>query len=155
MSPFERLRGAHLTKHPVIEDLVFSVLSLLVVTVAILAIVSPPKASIALAAKPIDPGTTQKIFIYGKLVDENGVGIAGATITVTYRDGKKAMTVVTAADGTFTMQFTDGPSPYPVEVQVGNTVGTTTLACDPGMKWGITMTFVQPSSFVFVPLPGY
>jgi hypothetical protein len=63
--------------------------------------------------------------------------------------------VVTAADGTFTMTFNDGPSPLPVEVRVGNVVGYTQLNVLPGYKYGVVMTFVQPSTFVFVPLPGY
>ena len=33
--------------------------------------------------------------------------------------------------------------------------GTVTVNATPGMDWGIQMVFTQPSSWVFVPLPGY
>jgi len=56
MSPFERLRGVHLTGHPLIEDIVFTILSLLVMAVAISAITAPQEAQIAVAAAPAGAG---------------------------------------------------------------------------------------------------
>ena len=33
--------------------------------------------------------------------------------------------------------------------------GQTTIAATPGTNWGIRMILTEPSSWTFVPLPGY
>lgn len=160
MSPFERLRGAHLTGHPVLEDFIFSVLSLLVVAVAITAVMSAGHGSLSatVTSAYAIPGW-KTINMYGTLVDASGNPISGATVSVDYRDGKKAATTTTAADGSWSVSFMDGAGPYTITVTVmvdGVPVtGEITIDAAPDMFWGVQMVFTQPSSWVFVPLPGY
>lgn len=166
MSPFERLRGAHLTSHPVIEDLIFTLLSLLVVAVAISVLVTPSEPTLALAVQPPGKGgggggtvNPKQIELYGSLVDETGAPIKSALIEVEYADGTRVASARTKTDGTFLMQFNEGAAPYTIRVTVvvnGVTVtSSTTMNVAPGMKWGIQMTLSQGSTWVFVPLPGY
>lgn len=160
MSPFLRLRGAHLTSHPVLEDLIFTILSFAVVLVAITAVVSPPEASIAanVNASGVKVNPKQIVF-YGTLVDVNGVPISGAEIEILYADGTRVAKSRTDKDGVWTTQFVEGPGPYTIEVSVTEngvtTVGTIEINAEPGMRYGIQMTLAPPSSWVFVPLPGY
>jgi len=161
MSPFERLRGAHLTSNPLLEDFVFSILSLLVVAVALTAILMPPKASVAAAVTPAGATPNDKqVSMYGTLVDGSGAPIKNAVITVLYSDGTRVGSARTKNDGTWSLQFNEGPAPYTIEVTVydssGNPqTGSVDVVAAPGMRWGVRMTFTQPSSWVFVPLPGY
>jgi hypothetical protein len=159
MSPFERLRGAHLTGHPVLEDLIFSVLSILVLAVAISAMMAPASGSLTATVTAAHAAPPNRITMYGTLVDGNGDPISGATISVDYKDGKKAATAVTASDGSWGLSFKDGPGPYLIKVTVmqnGTPVtGQVTIDAAPRLSWGVQMVFTQPSSWVFVPLPGY
>ncbi len=160
MSPFLRLRGAHLTSHPVLEDLIFTVLSLVVAVVAITAVVAPPEASIAanVSTSGVNVNPKQVVF-YGTLVDVNGVPIVGADIEILYADGTRVAKSKTMKDGSWSTQFNKGPAPYTIEVTVWENgvanVGTIDIAAEPGMRYGIQMTYAPPSSWVFVPLPGY
>lgn len=161
MSPFERLRGAHLTDHPVLEDLIFSVLSLLVLTIAIMAITSSGHGTLSAVVTPANAATPswKTIYLYGTLVDGAGKPISGATVSVDYRDGKKAASTQTATDGTWRVSFMDGPGPYTITVTTmvnGSPVtGTIDITASPNMQWGVQMTFSQSSVWTFVPLPGY
>lgn len=160
MSPFLRLRGAHLTSHPVLEDLVFTLLSLAVAVVAITAVASPPEATLAanVNASGVNVNPKQIVF-YGTLVDAGGVPISGADIDVMYSDGTRAARARTAKDGSWSTQFVDGPGPYTVVVTVTQNGVTTTSSIDitaePGKRYGVQMTYAPPSSWVFVPVPGY
>jgi hypothetical protein len=53
----------------------------------------------------------------------------------------------------------DGPAPYTITVTVmvdgAPVTGQTIIDASPGMTSGVQMVFTQPSSWVFVPLPGY
>jgi len=160
VSPFERLRGAHLTGHPVLEDFIFSVLSVMVLTVAVTAMFAGAQGTLtAVVTEAHAAPSWRTISMYGTLVDASGVPVSGATVSVTYRDGKKAATTTTAADGSWNLSFMDGPGPYTITVTVmqnGSPVtGEVTVNAAPGMSWGLQMVFTQPSSWVFVPLPGY
>ena len=160
MSPFERLRGAHLTGHPVLEDLIFSVLSVLVLAVAITALFAGAKGSLtAVVTEAHATPSWKTISMYGTLVDDNGAPISGATVTVAYRDGKKAATTTTAVNGAWNVSFMDGPGPYTIVVTImrngAPVTGEVTVNAAPGTSWGMQMVFTQPSSWVFVPLPGY
>lgn len=159
MSPLIRLRGVHVTRFPALEDFVVSTLSFLVLAVALTVIFMPPKPTLALAVAPIG-ATPQKIVeIYGTLVDQAGNPIPNATVTVEYKGGAKARSDVTASDGSFYLRFNEGPSPYKITVsfyQNGQLVtGETMLPVAPGSKWGVQIQFIPPSTWVFVPLPGY
>ena len=102
MSPFERLRGAHLTGHPVIEDLVFSVLSVLVLTVAIVAVTMPSQPTIALAVNPVTgKAAPNEIGMYGTLVEQDGTPIRNALITLRNPSGTIVAWTLTAADGSW------------------------------------------------------
>jgi len=161
MSPFERLRGVHLTDHPVLEDLIFSVLSILVLTIAIVAISSSGHGTLSAIVTPAHAATPswKTIYMYGTLVDASGQPISGATVSVDYRDGKKASTTTTLADGSWRVSFMDGPGPYTITVTIMQNgqpvVGTINIDASPDMQWGVQMVFDQSSSWVFVPLPGY
>lgn len=155
MSPFERLRGAHLTNHPVLEDLIFSVLSFLVMIVAATAIMSSQDPRIVAVAAPGGGPAGKQIVIYGTLVDENGQPIVGATIDVSYAKNNKIATATTNANGEFTIRFNEAVSPYTVRVTTPQGTATTDLNMTGGMSWGIQVTMTPPSSWVFVPLPGY
>lgn len=160
MSPFERLKGAHLTSHPILEDLVFSVLSLLVAVVAITAITTPPQAMIAAAvsAKRPQPNKTQ-IALYGTLVDASGQPISGASVEVRDSAGNVVATDVTDAGSAWNVKFKGDAGTYTVVVTFldgGTTVtGSATIDASPDMQWGVRMTYTGSSSWVFVPLPGY
>lgn len=161
MSPFERLRGAHLTDHPVLEDLVFSLLSIIVLTIAVVAITSSGHGTLSAVVTPANAAspTWKTIYLYGTLVDERGAPISGATVNVDYRDGKKAATTTTLADGGWRLSFMDGPGPYMITVTTivnGQPVtGSVNIDASPNMQWGVQMTFTQSTNWVFVPLPGY
>lgn len=161
MSPFERLRGAHLTDHPVLEDLIFSLLSIVVLMIAVFAITSPGHGTLSAIVTPAHAATPswKTIYLYGTLVDTNGQPISGATVSIDYRDGKKAATTQTATDGTWRVAFMDGPGPYSITVTTivnGTPVtGTVDITASPDMQWGVQMTFSNSSSWTFVPLPGY
>lgn len=160
MSPFLRLRGAHLTAHPLIEDFIFTALSLLVIAVALTAVFSPPEAILAASVNGAGGNVNPKqIAFYGTLVDENGQPIKNAEITISYSDGTKVSVARTKSDGSWSAQFNAGPGPYKVEVTVdinGTPVtGSIDIDASPGMRYGVQMTFAQPSNWVFVPLPGY
>lgn len=157
MSPFERLRGAHLTAHPALEDFVFSILSLLVIMVAIVAIVTPQQPQLALAVSA-QAAVRDRIDVYGTLVDETGTPIPGATIQIK-KGGAVLASATTATDGSWATWFVDKTRDYTIVVtyvQNGTTVtASQSVTMDPNMSWGIQITFTQPSSWVFVPLPGY
>lgn len=160
MSPFLRLRGAHLTSFPVLEDIVFTILSLAVMVVAATAIIGSPQASIAASVNAQGATVNPKqVAFYGTLVDANGVPIKNADISIQYSDGTQVASARTKSDGSWNLQFNDGPAPYTVTVTTvinGQTVtGSVDVPATPGMRWGIQMVFTQPSSWVFVPLPGY
>lgn len=160
MSPFLRLRGAHLTSHPVLEDIIFTVLSLFVLGVAITAIVSPPEPTVAATVTPMGVSASPNhVVLYGTLVDAEGRPLSGATVSTEYRDGTRVASTTTAADGSWTLRFKEGPQPFTVTVTVyidgRPVIGTVDIAAQPGMRYGVQMTFTQPSTFVFVPLPGY
>lgn len=160
MSPFLRLRGAHLTSHPVLEDIVFTMLSLLVLGVALSAIMSPPEPIIAASVAPTGVSASPNhVVLYGTLVDGTGTPISEALIETVYRDGTRVASTTTATDGSWSLRFKDGPQPFTLEVTVytnGQPVTTTVLVtAQPGLRYGVQMTYTQPSTWVFVPLPGY
>jgi hypothetical protein len=160
MSPRLRLRGAHLTSHPLIEDVVFTVLSFLVLAVAIAAVMSSGRPSLAIAVSAAAQGANpQQIVVYGSLVDGNGEPIKNALIEIQYADGRREGSCRTKNDGTFKTQFNEGPAPYTVVVTVyenGQPItGTCEFNAQPGYCYGIQAVFTPPSTFVFVPLPGY
>jgi len=159
MSPFERLRGAHLTAHPVLEDLVFTALSLLVLTVAVAAIAATPQPMVAVAAAPVAPAAPNEIVIYGTLVDQAGDPLPWALITVRNPAGQIVALAFTDADGNWDVSIIGPAANYTVRVTTisgGQLVqGQTHVSASPGMVWGVQMVFSQPSSWVFVPLPGY
>lgn len=162
MSPFERLRGAHLTNHPVLEDLVFSVLSVLVIFVAITAIVAPATGSLVVTAMAAKPSTPVHVTFYGTLVDEAGQPIPNASVAIKNEDGVTMASDTTDAQGLWDVRFKDErnmPKTYTIEVTVyvnGQPVtGTTEITAYTGMKWGLQMLFSQESTWTFVPLPGY
>jgi len=161
VSPFERLRGAHLTGHPVLEDFIFSVLSVLVLAVAVTAMFAGAQGTLTATVTEAHaaPPSWKTIALYGTLLDDDGVPVSGATVSVDYRDGKKAAVTTTAADGSWNVSFMDGPGPYTITVTImqnGSPVtGEVTINAAPGMSFGLQMVFTQPSSWVFVPLPGY
>lgn len=160
MSPFLRLRGAHLTSFPVIEDIVFTMLSLLVMVVAVTAIINTPQASIAASVSAQGATVNPKqIAFYGTLVDASGAPIKNADISIRYSDGSQVGSARTKSDGSWSLQFNDGPAPFTITVTTivnGQPVtGTVDVPATPGQRWGIQMVFTQPSSWVFVPLPGY
>ncbi|TLM94734.1 MAG: carboxypeptidase regulatory-like domain-containing protein [Actinobacteria bacterium] len=155
MSPFERLRGAHLTNHPVLEDLIFSTLSLLVLVVAAMAIMAGQNARLVAEATAAGPPAKQ-VAIYGTLVDQNGQPIQGATVTVSYAKNNKLATGTTNANGEFNIRFNAETSPYTITVVTPQgQSASTTLDMSGGMTWGLRMTMIPSSNWIFVPLPGY
>lgn len=162
MSPKLRLRGAHVTRYPALEDFVVSTLSLLVIMVAIAVVFMPPRPQLAVAIAPIAPAATPQriIEIYGSLVDQNGNPIQNATVTIEYKNGTKARSDITDANGDFYFRFNEGPAPYLLTVSFYDSsgqlvTGSTWIDAAPGMQWGMQVTYVPPSNWVFVPLPGY
>ena len=162
MSPFERLRGAHLTAHPVLEDLVFSVLSLLVLTVAIIAVCMPQQATVTAAMAAPLPATKNHAVFYGTLVDQNGAPISGASVVIKSDTGQTMASTTTDSRGEWDVRFKDErnmPKTYTVVVTVtvnGQPVtGSTEISAYTSMKWGIQLIFAPPTSWTFVPLPGY
>lgn len=155
MSPFERLRGAHLTNHPVLEDLVFSVLSFLVMIVAATAIMAQSDPRIVAVAAPGGGPPGKQIELYGTLVDENGQPLSGATIELAYAKNNKIASTTTNANGEFIIRFNEAISPYTLTVRTPQGTASTTLDLTGGLTWGIQVTMIPPSSWVFVPLPGY
>lgn len=157
MSPFLRLRGAHLTSNPVLEDFVFTLLSLLVIGVALTAVLSPPEPIIAATVTAAGVSASQNhVNLYGTLLDASGAPIAGATITTQYRDGTRVASTSTAADGSWSLRFKDGPQPFSIVITVpGYPPVSYDMYATPGMRYGVQMVFTQPSTWVFVPLPGY
>lgn len=154
MSPFERLRGAHLTNHPVLEDIVFSLLSLLVLVVAATALMSGQTARIVSVASAASVPAKQ-IAVYGTLVDQNGVPVSGATISISYAKNNKLASGTTNANGEFNIRFNEATSPYTVTITTAQGTATTTVDMTGGLNWGLQVTLVPSSSWVFVPLPGY
>jgi len=162
MSPFERLRGAHLTAHPALEDFVFSVLSVLVLIVAIVTVSMPQSATVTVASAAPKPATKNHIVMYGSLRDTAGLPVVGADIVIRDIDGPVLATTTTDALGDWDVRFRDEramPKTYTVEVTVivgGQPVtGSTQVEAITGMMWGMQLVFSQPSTWVFVPLPGY
>jgi len=162
MSPFERLRGAHLTAHPVLEDLVFSVLSLLVLVVAIVAVSAPLGGSVTAAMAAPKPATKNHVVFYGTLVNESGRPISGAAVVIRDESGNRMASTTTDSRGEWDVRFKDErnmPKDYTIEVTIqvdGQPVtGSTVVTAQTSMKWGIQLTFTPPASWVFVPLPGY
>ncbi len=162
MSPFERLRGAHLTAHPVIEDLVFSVLSVMVLVVAIVAVCMPQEARVTAAMAATLPATKNHAVFYGTLVDQSGAPISGASVVIKDDGGATMASTTTNANGEWDVRFKDErnmPKTYTVVVTVtinGQPVtGSTQISAYTSMKWGVQLVFAPPSSWTFVPLPGY
>lgn len=160
MSPFLRLRGAHLTSFPVLEDFVFTALSVIVAVVALSHVLMQPSASIAASVNAAGAAVNPKqVVFYGTLVDASGQPIKNAVIEVQYADGTRVASSRTKADGSWSLQFNDGPAPFTITVTVIENgvpvTGEVQVAATPGMRWGIQMVFTQPSTWVFVPLPGY
>lgn len=155
MSPFERLKGAHLTSHPLIEDLVFSVLSLLVLVVAATTILSSQDPRIVAVAAPGGSAGAKQIVLYGTLVDASGQPIQGATIEVLYAKNNKIAAATTDASGVFDMRFNEATSPYTIRITTSQGTASTQLNMTGGLKWGLRITMAPPSNWVFVPLPGY
>ncbi len=160
MSPHLRLRGAHLTSHPLIEDVVFTVLSFLVLAVVVSALTASARPNLAVAVTSSAPAANSKqIVVYGTLVDVNGAPIKNASVEIQYADGSRVGSCRTKSDGTFKTQFNEGPAPYTIVVsfyQNGQLVtGTCEFVAEPGHAYGVRAVFTPPSSFVFVPIPGY
>jgi hypothetical protein len=160
MSPHLRLRGAHLTSHPVIEDLVFTILSFLVLAVVFAAVTSSGRPTLAVAVTAAaQTANPKQIVVYGTLLDANGEPIKNALIEIQYADGRREGSCRTKSDGTFKTQFNEGPAPYTIVVsfyQNGQLVtGTCEFEAQPGYSYGMQAVFTPPSGFVFVPIPGY
>jgi hypothetical protein len=162
MSPFERLRGAHLTAHPVLEDFIFSVLSIMVLVVAIVAVAMPQNATVTAAMAAPLPATKNHAVFYGTLVDASGQPIVGAQIVIKDELGNVMASTTSDAAGEWDVRFRDErnmPKTYTLEVTTyvnGQPVtGTTELTASTGKMWGVQLVFTQPSTWVFVPLPGY
>jgi len=100
-------------------------------------------------------------FVTGTVTDGNdGLGIAGATVTATDEDGDVVRETTTDADGTYTMQLPLGT--YTVEASKGNyTSDSTTVTIDEDGET-VTADFVldtavadvEPASFEFILEPG-
>lgn len=125
--------------------------------VAIVAIAAPQQPSIAVAASP-QAAVRDRIDVYGTLVDGAGAPIAGATIQIK-KGGAVLASTTSAADGSWATWFVDKTRNYTVSVTVMQNgvpvTATQAVVMDPNMAWGMQIVFTQPSTWVFVPLPGY
>jgi hypothetical protein len=162
VSPHLRLRGVHITSFPALEDLVFSLLSFAVVATLLSALVAPPTAAVAATVTGIQPmaGGKKQIIVYGTLVDPSGTPISGASIAVYDSSGVLQDTSTTNSSGAFNLiRFKDTGDTFTFKITVtvnGQPVtGTYKLAMTPGYKWGLRVVFTPPTTFAFVPIPGY
>jgi hypothetical protein len=60
-----------------------------------------PILFIVLLALSAAPARAQFVSLTGRVVDQSGAGIAGATVSVYERDGRNRVSTVTKADGSY------------------------------------------------------
>lgn len=100
--------------------------------------------------------------LFGTVVDAAGKPVRGATVVVVrYVNGvsQNVVTLVSAADGTFftTLSEPSGTHRLIASVDVGgkNVRGSATLEPQSGQTYGVKITLIEKSYFMFLPIPGY
>lgn len=159
MSP----RRPHVTAVPFLEDLVFTGLSMIVLTALVAGVFMQPTTTIAFAAaKPGGGGggggpNSQFEILYGAITDSTGKPVV-ATISV--EAPSKIVTIVqTGADGTFRIRFKDVGGPYKVTVTCvvnGQTItDSKVIDMQPGYSYGLNAQVRTQVPFFWVALPIY
>jgi len=122
----------------------------------------PQQATVTAAMAAPKPATKNHVVFYGTLVDSNGQPISNAAVVIRDEDGTVMASTTTDAIGEWDVRFKDErlmPKTYTVVVTVtvnGQPVtGSTQITAYTSMKWGVRLVFAPPSSWTFVPLPGY
>jgi hypothetical protein len=151
--------AAHVTSWPLMEDAVFTLLSVMVVIAAMIVILAPPRMSIGVRLEEAHAAGGKAIDIYGSLVDENGQPLKGATVEIYDRNGARVGIAHTDNNGFFDTKFWQDRGVYTIRVAYtsgGQTVtGSMSLDAQPGYDYGVQATLTQTDVIVFVPVPGY
>lgn len=101
-------------------------------------------------------------YLYGTVIDPAGKPMRGATVVIVrYVNGvsQRVTTLVSAADGSFSTTLVDPSGTYRIIASVdvgGNNVrGSTTFSPASGGSYGVQVTLIEKSYFLFLPIPGY
>lgn len=149
------------TVREIVQDVVLTVLSLVIVGGAAMAIFTPPEKSIALGVES-EPIASDVAIVYGTVVDVEGKPVRGARVAVIYENGngpEQIASVSTAADGSFRVVSSGPFGTY--RVVVAADIGTTTardsitFQATAGHAYGITAELVNRDYFIFLPVVGY
>lgn len=142
-------------------DVSLTVTSIVVLLIAALYVVAPPRPSMATeVTTSVTTGTGA--VVYGSVLDTADRPVKGATVVVSRQNGgtlERVLSLTAAADGTFKG---DVPSPsgtyrITVSADVGGITArdTMSLALEPGRSYGIKAELTDSSYFVFLPIPSY
>lgn len=149
--------GIHLTEHPLAEDLVFTVVSIVVLLAAAVALFAPPGISFEVTEARAATNEHQ-IQFYGILVDEFGEPVKNAQVVIYDVNGVRMASCRTKLDGSWSCQFNETAGPYTVSISFvsgGETIsGSVGVDAAPGMRYGVSGT-VDSGGITFVPIPGY
>jgi len=149
----------HITRFPLVEDVAFTVVSAVIVVLAITVIFMPPVMSLAANVERTAQPTDRFIDFYGVLTDADGNPIHGAEIEIYDSDGTRVSFYKTKIDGFFDFHFNDGPDTYTIVVTV--TIDrveyseSIELWMEPGYTYGVDLTFTETNTIIIVPLPVY
>lgn len=151
-----------LTPYPLVEDVLFTVLSLIVVVVIGLVAISPVQPRIHFAVTTVStPGANPSFFVvYGWLVDESGVPITGATVMLYDSTGDLVGSATTDSSGFYSMRVRESTNTaYTLTVSGtynGQPVtGSTTLEAVGDFNYGVSGTVSETEPLVWVALPIY
>lgn len=113
-----------------------------------------------------DPTTTTvaalPALVYGSVVDTSNKPVRGATVVITrYVNGvsRRAASLTSSGAGLFSTSLADPSGTYRIVASAdmgGRTVrGSTTFEPQAGVSYGVKVTLIEKSYFMFAPIPGY
>lgn len=168
MSPLERIRDRlvrptdlHVTGLPVLEDVVLTLLSAVIVIVLGTIVFIPPRHAFEFRVEEaMAAANPRQIEVYGRLLDENGLPLKNQVVEVFNASGTRAGFARTKSDGSYVITWKGPAGTYTVLMTVvtaGGAVvtGSTTLECQMGYTYGVYGTLMQTGTIIFTALPGY
>ncbi len=168
MSPLERIRdrlvrptGLHVTGLPVLEDVVLTLLSAVIVIVLGTVVFIPPRHAFEITVEEaMAAAHSKQIEIYGRLLDENGQPLKNQVVELFAASGARVGFGRTKSDGSYVIQWNGPTGTYRVLMTVvlpsgGVVTGSTVLECQMGHTYGVYGTLTQTGTILFAPIPGY